>query len=202
MRRSGFTIVEFIITISAMLIVMAAVFPVVFNKVQTSNTVHKDETLTFCCNDASKCLSSDQKIKYQLSGSPSINEWTFKIKEYHEFATVKLTGGGAGGGTYVGGGAGSSEEITFPALKGTYKVVLGSGGSAKNNGSPTSLFQQLDDGKWVMLATVQGGIASDKETKNDTGLSEDGQASSYSETCGRGGDKGQSGTAGEVIISW
>lgn len=196
MRRSGFTIVEFIISISAMLVIMAAVFLVVFNKVQTSNLVHLNETLTCNC---SNCLGSNKFVIETIDA----NNYNIIVKNgINEFVSVKLTGGGAGGGNFVGGGAGHSDEIYLPRLEGEYKITLGEGGAVGQNGKPTAFYQKVD-GKYRLIASVAGGVTSLGENKEYTGYDTAKQSSAYSEyNCGAGGAVNSAGTKGEVEISW
>ena len=66
--------------------------------------------------------------------------WTVENPEANEFYTVELIGGGAGGTTNARGGAGESKAVYYPSLRGTYKIVLGAGGEAENNGKPTIFY--------------------------------------------------------------
>lgn len=196
MRRSGFTIVEFIISITAMLIVMAAVFPIVFNKVQNANIVHTNKTITCGCDG---CSVTDNSISIIKSNN---NYYKITIPSgTNEFASVKITGGGAGGGDKVGGGAGNSTEIYLPRVEGEYLVHLGTGGSAGSNGQATSFYQVID-GKNELLVAARGGITSKGEEEKYTNRSVQAETSAYSETCGKGGAVNKAGTMGEVIISW
>ncbi|MBQ8635839.1 prepilin-type N-terminal cleavage/methylation domain-containing protein [bacterium] len=193
MRKSGFTLAEFIISITVMLIVMAAVFPVMFNKVKAGEKpVRFDGEKVCSCQNNSNC-----------------SEFELDEKGRHEFVTVQLIGGGGGGGTAaggtaVGGSAGEVKIINYPFLKGTFKVVLGNGGAVNDNGGTTALYRKTTVNgaeAWELLASARGGISNKElaEKSINTSLGED-TPSKFG--CGKGGNGGAAGAMGEVVISW
>lgn len=198
LRKSGFTLAEFMISITAMLVVMAAALPITFNKVKTDrkNIARIDGQYYFSCNGTN--------IK-NCSG----NSCVFEIlpKEKIEFAHIRLVGGGGAGGVGCPGGAvcrggtsGEVKNIVLPYMQGKYKIVLGSGGdSPGKNGEPTALYRILGSSE-ELIASAAGGIST-----NEAILYDEDKNGEVTETgCGNGGgaNNGGKGTKGGVEITW
>ena len=195
MRRSGFTIIEFVISIVVMFIVIAAAFPILFKKATTTKEPAKKGG-SFVCS----CVDS-------VNG-----ECTFEPKNQYsqEFYTVQIVGGGAGGGIGSqkrGGASGESKVVYYPSLPVSdgvvYKIKLGEGGQAGQNGGQTTLYR-VNGSNIEVLDFARGGISTNENAEEVDGIyNTSGEVSAYSENiCGRGGDSNQAGTMGEVIIRW
>ena len=195
MRKSGFTIVEFVISIVTMFIVIVAAFPILFKKATTTKEAPKKGGLFVC-----SCLDS-------VNG-----ECTFKPENQYsqEFYTIQILGGGACGGIgsmKKGGTAGEGKVIYYPSMpiseNTQYKIKLGEGGQAGKNGGQTTIYK-ITGSDIEILDYAKGGISTNENAEEIDGIyNTSGETSTYSENaCGRGGDSNQSGTMGEVIIRW
>ncbi len=200
LRKSGFTITEFIISISIMFLVAAAAFPILFKKAKKPTQPAKKSGEEIC-----SCQSAQ-------NGSCT---FSFSNSETKEFFTIQMIGGGASGGKYKGGGAGEAKIVYYPALNGKYVIQLGKGGKYSNgngqNGGNTVLYKQNDNGSLELVEYARGGVTNNE--KIDSSLSQQekteqrqGQMPAFSEgeisVCGKGGNSGDQGTMGEVVIRW
>ena len=146
----------------------------------------------------------------------------------HEFYTIQLLGGGAAGSTCRGGAAGEAKIITYPSLEtGTYYIKLGAGGtSTRYNGGSTILYKKDETtNRLEVVEFARGGMAevnnppcnyeeeleaystpalrAEAEEKIKKGEAPTfGAGQTFDSRCGAGGDFGQSGNYGEVIIKW
>lgn len=195
LRKSGFTIIELVMSITIMFIVIVSAFPILFKKSTTNKDVVKKDGVFVC-----SCLTS---VNGECTFKPN-NQYT------QEFYTIQILGGGGGGGvdsSKKGGSAGEGKVVYYPSLpldnNAEYKIVLGEGGAAGKNGGQTTIYKSSDLGIEV-LDYARGGITTNENAEEIDGiLDTGGETSTYSENgCGRGGDAMQSGTMGEVIIRW
>jgi hypothetical protein len=168
-----------------MIIIVVAVTPIIFKK-NVATTDFGKESGTFVCS---------------CSGSSATKQCTFNVEKSgtREFYTIQLLGGGAGGGsatTMRGGGAGESKVVYYPSMDGQYIITIGAGGAKGNPGGQTTITKS-----GTVLEYANGGI-----TTNETAVissEQIGETPAYSENgCGKGGNSGSSGIAGEVIIRW
>lgn len=170
-----------------MIVIVISVAPIIFKKNAATINFGK-ESGTFVC----ACLPTSPQDSRTCT-------FTVEDSGNREFYTIQLLGGGAGGGTATtmrGGGAGEAKVVYYPSMKGTYTVTLGAGGTKGNPGSQTTITQGS-----TVLEYANGGITTNEiaSTSNE----KNGEVSAYSENgCGKGGNGGASGTAGEVIIRW
>ena len=192
LRKSGFTLAEFMISITAMLIVMAAALPITFNKVKQDQ----------------KFVRNDGELYYNCTQTSLEKEFTLNSDSRREFVEILLVGGGAGGSNGKGGGAGEGKVVYYPALTGTFKIVLGAGGTSGKDGGNTALYKKLSNENWELIEFARGGIAS-----NDLNNSSEGEDPAFAgeiikngiaekSQCGKGGTGSGSGKAGEARISW
>ena len=225
MRKSGFSIIELLITLTAMMILMAATTSVVYQKTKTDRKYPNriDGWQTFQCQDTALV--------------DPFYDFTINEEDRADFVAITLVGGGAGGGAssqHKGGAAGEVVEFTIPYMEGVYRAVLGAAGSVGQNGGATALYYcptkqpnvnygTVTDaggnsrmtcsshgvyGGWVLLKSARGGMANNELA----GLDEDGvtrlvahlkgERTSDENRCGYGGDANQPGTKGAVYISW
>jgi len=210
LKRLGFTIAEFVVSISIMLIIVSATVPIVFKKQKiTTHIARKSGELICSCADT------------------STNACVFELETTgrNEFISVQMIGGGGAGGPIQGGGAGEAKITTFPTLGGTFMAVLGEGGdpNAEKNGGNTLFMQKNDDGTWKLIEFAKGGhytshsnydeaiLASDDADNLKFALNKGKKANFNNATgfpCGSGGDgayngaTAQKGMSGEVIIKW
>lgn len=176
-----------------MIVIVISVAPIIFKKnAATINFGKESGTIICSCNSTKNkgctCAGSSCTFIVQDPGN-------------REFYTVQLLGGGAGGGsatTMRGGGAGEAKVVYYPAMKGTYNVAIGAGGTKGNAGGQTTLSQGS-----TVLEYANGGITTNETASTSKPEEKNGAISAYSENgCGRGGNANASGTAGEVIIRW
>jgi len=154
------------------------------------------------------------------SDSPLNNECILTIDNpngRNEFFTVQILGAGAAGSSEKGGAAGEAKSIVYPTLNGQFLVKLGKGGvygGTNANGGHTILYKITDDGKYEILEFAKGGTAHN-EKLHTSELHDDSLAARETEgkrpdfgtgniatSCGAGGNAGQNGKDGEVIIRW
>lgn len=202
MRKSAFTIAEFVICIMIMFIIMGATISIPFKKAKmTQSIMAKDGTQKCSCLD-----------------NPPNNECKITINNpsgRNEFFTIQLLGGGAAGSAYKGGAAGEAKIVHYPTLNGEYLIKLGAGGvygSSNINGGNTAIYKIDDDGHHELIEFASGGIGSNEKiytdeiydtTAVDYTLGEKPSFGTDTETsCGKGGNAGQDGMLGEVIIKW
>lgn len=195
LRRNGFTIIEFTMSIAIMFIVIVAAFPIIFKKATTTKEAPKKAGLFVC-----SCLDSTN------------GECIFKPEKQYsqEFYTIQILGGGAGGGVgnnKKGGSSGEGKVVYYPSLPVsdniTYKIKLGEGGEAGKNGGQTTIYK-MNGSNIKVLEFARGGITTNENAEEIDGIYNiSGETSKYSENgCGRGGNSNQAGTMGEVIIRW
>lgn len=188
--KKAFTIVELVATMIILMVIMGSVVQIAFKKQKTpSNKVNDTNRKVF---NSQECPSGEAL-------------WTVENPEANEFYTVELIGGGAGGTTNARGGAGESKAVYYPSLRGTYKIVLGAGGEAENNGKPT-IFYRCKNGEsdcTEILDYALGGIATNEESLDENwhvpNLRDDLNPSDVS---GYGGENYSKGQMGEVIVRW
>ena len=194
LKKSGFTIIELIISITIMFVVIIAAFPILFKKAKTTVDTPKRGGKFVC-----SCLTGSGECTFRPE-----NQYT------QEFYTVQILGGGAGGGTGAnkkGGGAGEGKVVYYPSMpieEGTYyKIKLGEGAEAGKNGGQTTIYK-VNGSNVEVLDYAKGGVTTNENAEEIDGiLNTSGEVSNYDENgCGRGGDAMQSGTTGEVIIRW
>lgn len=210
LRKSGFTLAEFMISITAMLIVMAAALPVAFNKVKTDRkNVARIDGEIYC-----GCLKNHSgKIGHDSYG---VCEFEITAKQKAEFVHVRLVGGGGdvrstcdgASTTCKGGTAGEIKNVVIPYMQGKYRIKLGEGGHEGQNGKPTALYRVFknDEGEVTeeLLASAAGGISTNE------GVEPGFEADRYGEVtetgCGNGSPEqnfiADKENKGEVHITW
>lgn len=198
MKKTAFTIVEFVMTIIIMLLIMGATISVPLKKAKMTK----------------KPLKKDGIINYSCTTTPAQDEYVFTIDSQngrHEFFTVQLLGGGAAGSATKGGAAGETKVIHYPSMNGRYAVRLGKGGIATNpakiSGGNTVLYKIDDSGQYELIEFARGGLGSvEPLTPEDGPDANKGEKASFvtdgASVCGNGGDAGANGQIGEVIIRW
>lgn len=169
MRKTGFTIAEFMISISIMCIIAVALLPILFKKNKEVIEVGKKSGSVIC--------SCDPKGSQEyLTVTDRVCEVSLQAQAQKEFFSIKLIGGGAGGPAalnnafngsdygIIGGGAGEYKEVHIPSMVGgTYRIVLGAGGTVGQNGGTTALYRKLfdedgNDAGELLIAYARGGI--------------------------------------------
>ena len=211
MRKSGFTIAEFIICIMIMFVVMGSVITIPLKKAKTTKHIQfKNGEFVCDCNNTTNSWTLDGE---------SFTHCDFPIDNpsgQSEFFTIQLVGGGAAGSDEIGGDAGESKIVHYPSMNGNYRIVLGVGGEFGSfyiNGGNTVLYKQNDSGNWELVEFASGGVGS-QETIQDHELSEGvtrddmknglrpdfGIAGALA--CGAGGNAQQPGIMGGAIIRW
>lgn len=170
MRKTGFTIVEFLISITILCIVVASIVPVAFKKNHEIIEMIKNDG-TFRCG----CEMEEKDGGLFCDFFP--NNDNGKKARNQEFFTMIVTGGGAGaysdGATLeenayrFGGNAGESKTLSFPSLgNDSYRIYLGQGGNIGQNGGSTMVYRYAkttgDDGseqtKLELFAYARGGM--------------------------------------------
>lgn len=211
LRKSGFTLAEFMISITAMLIVMAASLPVAFKKV-TSEREYVD-----VLNGRVRCTpTASANVACQCNNS---GECFFSLADTDkaEFVRIRLVGGGGGGASgscassefgCKGGSAGEIKKMVLPSMRGSYRAVLGAGGNAGADGGTTSLFSCSSISRNpsgnnicenpVFIASASGGSSSNENAIN--AIAAEGEV--IESDNGKGGNGGARGNRGEVILSW
>ena len=212
MRKSGFTIAEFVISVTMMFVVMGAVVSIPFKKAKQTKNVQLNAS-DFVCS----CSDNNAQNGYcDFSTDNSTGRF--------EFFEVTLIGGGAAAGPHKGGGAGEVKRVLLPTMHGNYRIQLGAGGTTANrNGGNTALYVKTGEGasaKYELLEYAMGGLSTNEEIFTDehpAGMDpadyevqqktggEPGVILSPNALCGRGGDAGGSNTdgiMGGAAISW
>ena len=213
MRKDGFSIAEFLISITIMFVIAAAALPTLLMKKAKEPVEFGKEEGKYVCS----CAEGD--------GTDAECEFTF-TKDMGEFFAIQIVGGGAGGGSHKGGGAGESKVVHYPGMDGKYLIKLGRGGNARENGGYTAIYRKdYTDQKntsstgYTLVEFARGGIYTDEivdEANPDKENLKKGETPTYSEfsepenatlaeikkVCGRGGNTGAEGNAGEVVIRW
>ena len=219
MRKSGFTIAEFIICIMIMFVVMGAVVSVPFKKAKTTKRVQFQNGTRVCdCNNYDGLENNIPYCDIKTIDNPTGR---------NEFFTIQLVGGGAAASPEIGGDAGESKTVYYPSMNGRYRAYLGLGGEyaddlySKKNGGNTVLYKILDDGNYELIEFAAGGVGS-LETIQEVELHGDRTRESLAVgllpqftsaqtgalVCGAGGnaplsnDARRNGNAGGVVISW
>lgn len=158
--------------------------------------------------------------KCSCSDSPVNNECIIEIDNEmgrYEFFTVQILGAGAAGSAEKGGDAGEAKILYYPMLTGKFLVKLGHGGvygGTKINGGNTVIYKLNDKGEYEIFEYALGGTGHEEKIYTEDLYDASEQASlekgkipafgtgDVSTSCGAGGDKGQNGKDGEVIIRW
>ena len=206
LRRSGFTIAEFVISLMVMFIIMGSVITVTFKKAKQTINKYLAEGYEVC-----DCTSGTDYCLITIDNNSGRNE----------FYTIQILGGGAAGSAEKGGAAGETKIVHYPTLNGQYYIKLGAGGEygGENiNGGNTAIYKVLENGKFELLEFAMGGVGSKEKidiaslppgvSASDLAKGEQPnfEASSADEVsmmqCGAGGDAGRNGTMGGVIIKW
>ena len=86
---------------------------------------------------------------------------------------------------------------------------MGAGGQPGRDGGTTLMYKLNEiDNEWILFASAKGGVAN-SEKIDTSGLTRDGETSTYSKRrkesdilCGSGGGVGRAGNTGEVVINW
>ena len=171
MRKSGFTIAEFIICLMIMFIIMGSVVTIPFKKAKlTQNVQLRSGEIIWDCNTT----APDLKTGTSGGGQYAYCEFTIDNPTgKDEFFTVQLVGGGAAASTEIGGRPGEEKEIIYPSMTGKYRIYLGIGGEYHNNsitvprnGGATVLYKVLESGSLELMDFAAGGSAS-METLHD-----------------------------------
>lgn len=183
MRKTGFTIAEFMISISIMCIIAVALLPVLFKKNKEVVEIGK-KSGTYICSCAPK--DSNEHKEY-LPVNDRTCKISFEAQVQKEFFSIKLIGGGAGGPQalnsefssseygIIGGGAGEYKEVHIPSMLGDeYEIKLGAGGTAGQNGGTTAIYRILEDGSKKLIAYAKGGIVANDVYKKGFNLDEQG----------------------------
>ena len=224
MRKDGFSIAEFLISITIMFVIAAAALPTLLIKKSKELPEYGKKAGEFVCSCSNKKTIDD--------------EYTCRItlsKDMGEFYSIQIVGGGAGGDK-KGGGAGESKVIHYPGMDGEYIIKLGLGGIKGKNGGHTAIYKINDRNQdnvqsttYTLVEFARGGITTNEKIPEELNPAnpqdaeeikklQTGEAPGYSEyseedikekkelkdkkVCGRGGDACAAGNAGEVIIRW
>ena len=205
MYKNGFSIAEFVISITIMFVVAVAALPILMQKSKDVYEQGKGDGSWLC---------SCETEQYKKNG---YCDFTFKKDSKAEFYTIQMLGGGAGGGVKRGGGAGEARVVHYPGLDGEYRIILGKGGAgssssgvAPQNGGQTLIYKKnyvKQDNtkveKYTLVEYAKGGITGQEDAPENAYAN--GEAPAFSETtnhCGSGGNAGESGKDGEVVIRW
>ncbi len=197
MRKSGFSIVELLLSLMIMFLVAASVVPILFKKNKKTLPVRKQsKSVVFSCHKGGdtfifKPVDDDGKVLYD--------------PERDEFFTVTLIGGGAGAGKAgKAGQPGEVKQIILPSMPGEYKITLGKGGAKGENGYITKL-ERITKEKNILIEYARGGVVSNVAPEGDEDKTQTPDISNISildeDTTGKA-VCGSSGTMGEVIIEW
>lgn len=205
MERKAFTIVEFVVCLMIIVMVMGAAITVPFKmKKETKQSLNKKDGIE-------KCSCSD---------TPANNECIIEIQNdtgRYEFFTVQILGAGAAGSANKGGDAGEAKVLYYPMLTGKFLVKLGQGGiygTNNINGGNTIIYKENDLGEYEIFEYALGGSGHNEDIVEDELYDESqkdslklGKAPAFgtgdiTTSCGAGGDFGQNGKDGEVIIRW
>lgn len=232
MRKIGFTIAEFTISIAIMFLVIASCVPILFKKDAISKQAAKQYGKAVCsCRDEESVRRSGDGYRYCVLD--------FDKTGKDEFYTIKLIGGGSAGSTKKGGKSGQYKMFHLPAMPGRYVALLGRGGSLapainRPNGGTTAIYQEycVDSATnlsvdcsdtyakkhYRLIDYALGGVYPGNNLNDAELVDPDiihGEEAPASETltagmgsCGKGGEGGApdllatNGTDGEVIIEW
>jgi len=200
--KKAFTLVELIATMVFMMIIMASVLPILFKKSKATRPKPKDTSVqVFSCN-ITQNLDAIKDVEIEPDGS-LILKWEPENPERDEFYTIELIGGGAGGTQNSKGGAGEAKVVYYPALYGQFGIKLGNGGAVNENGADTVLYVREKEGDdWYPLEVAHGGLATNQTESGVSNIPNHRNDTIENDTCGFGGEIGQAGTMGEVIIRW
>ena len=206
LRKSGFTIAEFIISLMIMFVIMGSVVTLAFKKAKQTINKYLEEGYEVC-----DCTSGTDYCIITIDNQTGRNE----------FFTIQILGGGAAGSAEKGGAAGETKIVHYPALNGQYYVKLGAGGqfgSENINGGNTAIYKILDNGKFELLEFATGGVGSNEKidsstlppdvTEEELKIGEKPNFDSSQATgstllqCGAGGNAGANGVMGGVLIKW
>ncbi|MBQ4646627.1 MAG: hypothetical protein IJB79_04695 [Candidatus Gastranaerophilales bacterium] len=136
----------------------------------------------------------------------------------NEFFTIQLVGGGAAGSDQKGGAAGETKIVHYPTMSGQYFIKLGAGGQRGTNinGGTTAIYKVTDTGAYELMEFALGGVGSNERIftedipsgKTAADLAR-GEVPNFDEAdtggairCGSGGDAGNNGIMGGVVIKW
>ena len=207
MKKSAFSVLEFILALSTSILIGVAVLPILTKKERKPDAPQRIVGTKICTCDEALLDPDNENIKE----GPAC-KFEFDAKKQNEFYTIQLQGGGAGGSTNRGGSAGEIQTIYFPGLDGEYIVQLGVGGAINKNGGHTVLYRKYTDatGNHIeILGYARGGttnpegvdwLEGDEKTELEKGVLA--RFSASEKKCGSGGDKGQAGLMGEAVIRW
>ena len=188
MRSRGFSIAEFVISITILLIVSVAVLPMLLKKGKMPTEYGKKDGFYNC---SCKADNSAKTCTFKTAEQPNIKE----------FVTINMVGGGAGGSSAAhgkGGAAGEVRTVHYPAMKGVFEIELGIGGAKGKNGGDTIL--KFND---EIIEVAKGGVSNNETTTlKEEMYGESSPIQATDEPCGKGGDAGEQGHQGEVIIRW
>lgn len=184
--KRAFTLVEFLVCITMMLIIMGIAISIPMKKAKKTDFVQQKR-------DTFVCSCEEKECRFKIDNPAGKNE----------FFTIQLIGGGARGGDYTGGAAGETRIIHYPSMNGEYYIKLGEGGkNSSYNGGNTVLYKIKEDGKYEVLEFAVGGKYSNEQNGSDTITTGELPRSEIGDNCGAGGNKQQDGKDGGAVIKW
>lgn len=187
MRSRGFSIAEFVISITILLMVSVAVLPVLLKKGKMPTEQGKRDGIFNC-----SCINNS-KMTCEFDTRATENK--------KEFVTIEMVGGGAGGSETPngkGGAAGETRIVHYPAMNGVFTIELGIGGEKGKNGGDTILKFNNE-----IIEIARGGVSNNEvAASDDEKIGESSPIQATEKLCGKGGDAGTRGHQGEVIIRW
>ncbi len=164
LRRDGFTIIEFMMSMMISFFVLAMILSVAIKKNHYTNDMASPSgewTFPFDdCTAANRDQFNDRNIFVFVSSECAFDaaqDGTTANTAYcvvnqnstnrdpldpnrNEFVTIHLIGGGGGGGAHLAGTPGESKTLYLPAMNGLYYFHIGQGGENNTNGQDTVLF--------------------------------------------------------------
>lgn len=207
MRKTGFTIAEFLVCIMITFVIMgsAVTIPLKKNKSTKNFSVRGETRICDCSNEDGFC-------EFEIDSENG----------RFEFFTIHLLGGGAAASAEIGGASGSLKTVYYPMLDGKYRIYLGQGGVSGGNinGGDTLLYKVNDNNTYELIEFAAGGAGSNEKIYPELLYTEDGQTEEQvreelakgvelpfggQTTCGKGGDAKdgfRDGIRGAAIIKW
>ncbi len=224
-RQSGFSFAESLITVTILAFVALGTITIVAKKSTFSQNVQAKHGSYECFRD-----SKTKKVveRYTYKGAPKKDgedpknvpsgaDCAFVQPAYVNTICIEMIGGGGGASNGVvpadyklrSGGAGESKSLCMSSVANaqasntyTYKIKVGKGGRAGENGDP-SIMQRSDNTTTTTILSVAGGITGkDVISKSSSDSAGEGiSVTEDKENYGAGGTTGP-GTGGYIEITW